>query len=206
MVLRFLLISDGSSDSALIPIIKYALGKVFNEIDFIGERADFYRVPNRPKTLVDKINVGIDLYQPDIIIVHRDCEKDTVEKRYSEIDNALENIAVKNLIKIVPLRMTEAWLLIDEAALRMAVNNPHGEVKISLPAINKLEGIPDPKQMLEALLRTASELKGRRLDNLNTRKAIHFVADHISDWTPLFKLTAFVKFSEQLKNLDVISL
>jgi len=201
MVFKFLLISDGSSDATLIPIIKFALKSRFNAYDFIGERADFYRVPNRPKTLHDKVVVGRDLYNPNIIFVHRDCEKDTIENRYNEIDQALLNLDTTNLFKIVPLRMTEAWLMIDPMAIRLAVNNPNGTIKFSLPAAKSLEGIVDPKQYLESLLRMASELKGRRLDSLNTRRAIHLVADHIKDYTPLFNLTSFQSFLTQLDQL-----
>jgi len=202
MVLKFLLISDGSSDSALIPIIKFALKTKFKGDDFIGERADLYRVPNPPKSLRDKILLGKELYNPDLILVHRDCEKDTVQKRHDEIDEAIIDLEIENIIKIVPLRMTEAWLMIDEMAIRLAVNNPNGNVRLMLPPINKLEGIVDPKQSLETLLKIASELKGRRLDSLNTRQAIHYVADHIKDFSSLNKLSSFNYFSNQLELLN----
>jgi len=201
MVFKYLLITDGSSDSTLMPIINFALKSKFDGHNFIGERADFYRVPNRPKTLLERIVIGKDLYNPDIIFVHRDCEKDTIAKRHSEIDHALSNLETSNLVKIVPLRMTEAWLLIDLMAIRLAVNNPNGNIKLTLPPTNKLEGIVDPKQQLEMLLRNASELRGRRLDCLNTRQAIHLVANHINDYTPLFKLNSFCSFFKQLDQL-----
>lgn len=203
MVLKFLLISDGSSDSALIPIIKFALKSKYEGHDFLGERANFYRVPKPPKTLHDRITVGKELYDPDIIFVHRDCEKDTIENRYNEIEHAMQDLDKTNIIKVVPVRMTEAWLMIDETAIRLAVNNPNGNIKLNLPAFSRMETIVDPKQLLETLLRTASELKGRRLDNLNTRQAIHFVADHIKDYSPLGKLNSFRNFLNELNQLAI---
>jgi hypothetical protein len=97
--------------------------------------------------------------------------------------------------------MTEAWLMIDLTAIRLAVGNPNGSIPLNLPALNRLERIVDPKQQLESLLRAASELKGRRLESLNTRQAIHLVADHIKDFNPLRRLTSFRSFLNQLEQL-----
>lgn len=201
MVQEFLLISDGSSDAALIPIIKSALKEKFPNIDFKGERAEFYRVPNPPKTLREKIVLGIDLYQPDMIFIHRDCEKFGLQTRHEEVDTVIKELDLNKLLKVIPLRMTEAWLLINEAAIRQAANNPHGRVRLNIPRLNRLESLPNPKDVLESLLKTASELKGRRLDNLNTRQAILRVADHITNWSSLNSLEAYQLFVNGLNTL-----
>lgn len=202
MVVKFLLISDGSSDAALIPILSYVLKRKFNDLDFIGDRADFFRVPRRPKTLRQKIQLGKDLYEPDIIFIHRDCENDSINKRCEEIQEALHDLPLERVIKVIPLRMTEAWLLIDESAIRMAVGNPNGTVRLNLPPINRLERLPDPKETLESLLKTASELSGRRLASLNTRKSIQLVSQYIEDYELLHELNAFQHLKEQIDILN----
>jgi hypothetical protein len=201
MVVNYLLISDGSSDAALIPIIQHVLQNTFRNFSFIGERAQLFRLKRPPKTLSDKIKAGVDLYNPDIVFIHRDCENDTILKREEEILEAIKDQPDLKVVKIIPLRMTEAWLLINESAIRMAVSNPNGKVKLAMPSVNKLERLPDPKNTLEDLLRIASELKGRRLDSLNTRKAIHLVANHIDDFSTLYQLEAFNHLRNQIESL-----
>ena len=64
--------------------------------------------------------------------MHRDAEREFARTRLAEIEAAiksateaaLELIAVK-CVRIVPVRMTEAWFLFDEAAIRRAANRPH---------------------------------------------------------------------------------
>ena len=84
---------------------------------------------------------------------------------------------------VVPIRMTEAWLLIDEAALRSAAGNPRGSVPLSIPAVRQLEGLPDPKKTLHALIRRASSLGGRRLSRFRMDQAVHRLAQAIQDYS-----------------------
>jgi hypothetical protein len=88
--------------------------------------------------------------------------------------------------------MQEAWLLIDEQALRLASGNPNGTVPLAMPAIERLETIPNPKQCLHDLLYEASERKGRRRHKkLNPHLLAHRLGDLIEDFAPLRALTAF---------------
>ena len=91
--------------------------------------------------------------------------------------------------------MQEAWLLIDEAALRGAAGNPNGKDPLDLPGIETLEGLPNPKQILYDLLRQASGLGGRRLRSFNERLSGHRVAELIEDFRPLYRLTAFQRLA-----------
>jgi hypothetical protein len=87
--------------------------------------------------------------------------------------------------------MTEAWLLIDEEALRRAAGNPNGRTPLKLPSITQLENIPNPKDELHRLLKDASELTGRRLRQFNVQERARRLADLIEDFSPLRKLSAF---------------
>ena len=109
----------------------------------------------------------------------------------------------KQLISIVPVRMTEAWLLFDEQAIRKAASNPSGRDPLKLPSLLAVDSIPDPKQQLKELLRQASGLSGRRLQKFNESKAIQLIADCIPDFSPLRKLAAFVNFEKSVQLLVV---
>jgi hypothetical protein len=40
------------------------------------------------------------------------------------------------VVCVVPVRMMEAWLLIDEMAIRRVAGNPNGRIPIELPVLN----------------------------------------------------------------------
>ncbi len=95
--------------------------------------------------------------------------------------------------------MTEAWLLIDEEAIRKAAGNPNGSARIAMPAVRKLESIPDPKRILRNCLIEASELTGRRRDQFERRisDSMRRVATLIPDYAPLRRLPAFRRFESE---------
>jgi len=201
---KYALIADGSSDKCLIPIIDFLLDKHFPHLIFEGEKADFGFLPQPPKTLSQKIECTIKLYEPDWIFIHRDAEKEAnpIEKRSEEIEMAVREVKEfgdKPYIKIIPVRMTEAWLLIDEKAIRKAANNPNGAVAVQLPAIRQLQDLADPKTLLFDLIKIVSGLSGRKLSNLNLYNARYLVAQYTSDYGLLATLPSFQYFESQLK-------
>jgi hypothetical protein len=195
--LRYTLVSDGSSDRALLPIISWLLMEQGVLCPIQAEWADLGRLRNPPRTLAAKIERSLDLYPCDILFVHRDAERgvdwQSYQQRRNEIIDALANINLAQIppICVVPVRMMEAWLLINEAALRRAVGNPNGETPLNLPSIANLENIPDPKEVLYLLLRVASELSGRRLRRFEERRSAGLVAEYIDDFGQLRALPAF---------------
>jgi hypothetical protein len=207
MKINYVLISDGSSDSALIKIINFCLKKHFGDIVIAGQRADLYRVNRRPKTLVEKIRASIDYYEPGIIFIHRDAEKQLLETREEEINDAIKEIIIGEYkgkyIRVIPIKMMEAWLLTDEMAIRYASGNPNGTAKLDMPDIKKIEQLTDPKYTLKKLICDASELKGRRLKKLEMKlsAAIHLVAEYTEDFSPLSSLRAFQNFESQIAKL-----
>ncbi len=202
--MRYVLISDGSSDNALLPVIDFLLKSVIPEEEIFGERADLGRLPKPPKKLEEKIIITFELYEPDFIFIHRDAEKMQISDRENEIDiainKALKNNSLPNLFKVIPIRMTESWLLIDEKAIKCAASNPNSRVRLQLPNIRKLESIPDPKGKLEKLIMSASELSGRRLQSLNLRYCIQLVSMYINDFSILENLSAYNHLKSQIVN------
>ncbi|MGB0561180.1 MAG: DUF4276 family protein [Spirulinaceae cyanobacterium] len=198
--LRYTLIIDGpSDDDMLIPILRWLL----NQHDVLAEIQR-----NQIKyfgSLVRKIQDALDAGFLDFIFIHRDAESDTREKRLEEIDAALAQINnPPPVIPIIPIRMTEAWLLFDEPAIRQASGNPNGKAQLNLPAPKKLESLPDPKDELCQLLRKACEFKGRKLDKFKAseRKRIIGLAEQIQDFSPLRQLTAFQALETDIKTFS----
>ena len=201
--LNYTLVSDGTSDRALITILSWLLRSLCRSLPIQPSLADLRRLRNPPRSLVDRIARSVELYPCDLLFVHRDAEAAAFEDRLSEINTALREslMTPRPAVCIVPVRMSEAWLLIDEGALRHAAGNPNGRVSLDLPRVDRLEQIPDPKRILHDLLRRACGLRGRRLASFNRRLHRHRVADWISDFTPLYRLPAFQRLAADLERV-----
>jgi hypothetical protein len=200
--LRYTLIGDGSSDSTLMPIIKWLLDDLFPQLPNEGNFVDFRYMKKAPKksNVKEQINEAIKQYPCDILCYHRDAEqrtKDIVAQRKSEI---LQHSPTSlPIVCIVPVVMTEAWLLIDEMAIKKAAGNRNYKGQIALPIPAKLADIADPKDQLHQYLKEASGLKGRKLDKFEIHQAVHQVAENIRDFSPLRQLKAFEIFENDLR-------
>jgi hypothetical protein len=191
--LRFTLLSDGSSDQMLIPVLEWLLHQQGLQQYWRFTWADLGCFPSPPKTLDKRIETALDHYPCDLLFIHRDAERETPQVRGGEIEVAIQatGSTVPPHVCVIPVRMTEAWFLIDEQALRWAAGNPNGRTPLKLPSITQLENIPNPKDELHRLLKDASESKGRRLRQFNVQERARRLADLIEDFSPLRKLSAF---------------
>ena len=201
--LRYTLVSDGSSDRALLPILSWLLRQQRVMCPIQPEWADLGGLLNPPRDLSSKIEQSLDFYPCDLLFVHRDAEKLSYTQRKNEIINALSNINPAHSLSIcvVPVRMTEAWLLIDEAAIRRAAGNANGQKPLDLPHPSLLEQHSNPKRLLYDLLKDASERKGRRLSNFPVGQSALLVAEYIDDFSPLRNLSAFASLEADLKEI-----
>lgn len=95
--------------------------------------------------------------------------------------------------------MQEAWLLFDEEILRRAAGNPYARIVLKLPALVKLEQLPDPKSILYDLLREAGELHGRRRKQMPLNKHARRIAELADDFKPLRALSAFQALEREIK-------
>ena len=200
--LRFTLVADGSSDQALLPILVWLLRQHFGGIPIQPNFADLRRLQNPPRELFERIAKSIELYPCDLLFVHRDAEREPIGRRIEEIRESLERCAIDTppVVCVIPVRMQEAWLLIDESALRRAAGNPRGRQPLNMPDPRTLEDLPDPKQSLHELLARASGLDGRRLRRFNRDmgRHVHRVAEHIGEFRLLRELTAFQQVESQV--------
>ena len=198
--LRFTLVADGPSDQVLLCPLAWLLRQhVTADLSIQPQWADLRPLRERPRGLRARIEAAIDLYPCQMLFVHRDAERQDPASRYQEISQAAEAVAVDlpPLVPVVPVRMTEAWLLFDEQAVRRAAGNPNGSDPLRVP-IPQPEDLADPKQVLHEALRTASGLSGRRRHKFNVRDAVHRVAEYVEDFAPLRELSAFRSLEEDL--------
>lgn len=203
--LKYTLIADGSSDAVLLKIIKWSLDSLFPQLACEGSFADFRLIPNPPKGLREKVMKARLYYPYNILFIHRDAESTInsriIDQRRQEIIDQLEEADRRKTICVVPIKMMEAWLLINEEAIKKAAGNRNYNGNIDLPLLKNLERENQPKERLHNLLKNASGVKNRRLKNFNVDQRIHLVADYIEDYSPLRSLIAFQAFEDELKKV-----
>jgi hypothetical protein len=203
MEVNFALLADGGSDRALLPIAKWVFAqRVPTEVQVRGEAADLSVLREPPRKLTDRISRAIELYPCTVLLVHRDAEAQDPEMRHKEIEVACRQVQTESLwshVCVVPVRMTEAWLLFDEGALRKAAGNPNGKMPLSFPSDPESE--PQPKRILLDALREASGLKGHRRKRFRPETARFFLANRIDDFSALRHLAAFRRFEHDVREV-----
>ena len=120
--MKFTLLADGSSDRVLIPLLCWCLRRAGLE-NISSEWADAGRMPVA-RDLAERVAHAVDLYPCDLLFVHRDAEGEDPAVRRDEIRRAASALKY-SLVPVIPVRMTEAWLLFDERAIRLAAGNPN---------------------------------------------------------------------------------
>ncbi len=204
--LRITLIGDGSSDKILLTITKWLLDDLYPQLPVYLEFADFRFLKNPPSKSNPNVQISeARKYFPfDILLYHRDAETtaiSSVELRKQEVLTTLSPEDLEISVCVVPVKMMETWLLIDETAIKKASGNRNYKQEIALPPINRLENESNPKNLLHEFIRNASGLSGRNLKKINVNKAVHLVADYITDFNILRQLNAFKIFENDLKKV-----
>lgn len=150
------------------------------------------------------LRLGLKLYPCELLFVHRDAESQSFGQRFEEIDQAVDalrdSITVPPVVRVVPVRMMEAWLLQNEAAIRRAARNPNGTTPLNLPSAQHVEGVLDPKDYLTQALVQASGLRPRRRRTFQTNRLVYRVAELIEDFSILDAVPAFSRFNEELRS------
>lgn len=160
--LKITLLGDGSSDRCLLAHILWTIGSHIRAETVV--EPTFMSIPQTSdgRDLKSRVVATLQEAPCNILFIHRDAERESHHVRLSEIKKALNNTEDIS-VPIIPVRMTEAWLLFDSSAIRHAADNPNGKIQLNIPRLQDIERVADPKKELEGLLCVASEKSGRRL-------------------------------------------
>ena len=189
------LIAEGSSDQVLIPLIEFVLDEHCGIPHVTTFASDLPIGPLR-----ERIARALTLYPCDLLFVHRDADRGLVSQREDEIRAAARSNGAPAAICLIPVRMTEAWLLADEMAIRRAAGNTSGTANLGIPPTARLEAQADPKSMLFAALERASELGPHRLRRFDRNQARRQISGFMDDPSMLRKLPSFVHFESQVRD------
>ncbi len=199
--LRYTLLSDGTSDRILTHVINWALrglGVLVRE----ESHADLSSIRPRPRGLAERARRAVELYPCDVLFIHRDAEREPLDRRLEEVRTAVADLDGRQ-VPVIPVRMTEAWFLHDESAIRQASGNRRGTVALNLPSVRNVESLPDPKEVLFEALLTATEMTGRRRKQRKRQLPLMRarVAELIDDFEPLRGVSAFDHFIAELDDV-----
>ena len=155
----FAFLCEGSSDTGLIAHLETLL------VHFGAQEATGMpdtrkgTIPARLRQLLtEETGTGIDM-----VFIHRDSDGPDRNGREREIRRGVEESGFPHpFIPVIPVQETEAWLLLDEQAIRDVVASK-GKQPLRLPKPNAIEGTRKPKEILQKALLAASETSGRRL-------------------------------------------
>lgn len=191
------LVTDGSSDKLLVPLIEL-LFSAHTELAYQVNCAE--SLPPFSSGLRARIDAALELFPCDFLFVHRDAEGIDATIRQQEIEtNWPDSQKTTVLICVVPVRMTEAWLITNPEPIKLAVGNPNGTEALGLPAIKDIESDQDPKETLFAALKAASGLNASRKRRFNPHQYRHRVSELTDDLEPLRKLSSFRHLEAQIQ-------
>lgn len=186
--LSYLLVADGGTDRALVPIIEWAIHRLDPDVEIL--EPEFRKRKGPVKDFIDALDTGA-----MIVFIHRDGEAAGLATRLQEFDG----VARDDVVPVVPVRMTESWLLVDAPAIARAADKPSAVV--TTPNSNQLESIGNPKKTLEDLLLDAAGSPTGRRKKQFKRSIVErrvSVASLVNDYSALESLPAFQQFQADL--------
>lgn len=157
MRINFLLVCEGSFDEEIISHLEKLL------IECGADEATGFAY-STGGAIKSKIRAAIkDMPYMDCLFVHRDADSPNSDPRYEEIKNSLNSADYDGLwVGLVPVQEIEAWLLLDEAAIRRVAGKPRGRNALRLPRARRVEELRNPKEVLRQKILDASGKTGRQ--------------------------------------------
>lgn len=200
---RAVLLADGSSDAPLGQHVARIARRHGCDLDVVAP--DLARLKDPPGLeIASRLQTVLEFDDTfDLVVVHRDAEGSEFDVRCEEIRQGVAQVRQDlPFLPVVPIKMTEAWLLVDEPSIRFAAGCPDGKQALDLPRPKDVEGVNDPKRVLQRALIRASGAQGRRLgafkrDFGNQRRRLLEWLDHTG---PVAELPAWKELERSVQH------
>lgn len=141
-----------------------------------------------------------------VLCIHIDADDRTDKKAFEylispafEAIKKAETELCKNLVAIVPVQMTEAWMLADKELLKrqLCTNKNDEELGIN----KKPEEFSDPKDIIESAIRVAGNQKTQRRRRELTIGELYQPIGQQIELNKLNSLPSYQKFKEAVRNI-----
>lgn len=143
-----------------------------------------------------------------ILFVHTDADAISDETIFrtkiipakSFIEEQEDDLVCKNIVAIVPIQMTESWMLADKELLKSEIGIEGEDVDLGLH--RNPEGIGNPKVVIENIIRLSKENQTKRKRNrgLDISDLYQIIGQKI-ELSELEKLTSYNKFKSSLRDM-----
>ncbi len=148
-------------------------------------------------------------YGYNILIIHADADYEVNEKAFQErINPGFESVKLdkteefcKDLVAIVPIQMTEAWMLADKETLKeeLGTQKNNRELGLNFP-LKQLEKIADPKSKIQEIMRIAFKDLPTRKRRMQISSLYSPLGQQVS-LEILEQLPSYLKFKADLTNV-----
>ena len=163
---RFILLCEGPSDQAIESHLRKLLSHCGVE-EAVGTSIPFGLVraakTGRGNVIARKIKTVLSADPAlDLVFLHRDANAVGTAVRTKELEKIMSAVhANLEWVPVIPVRATEAWLLLDETAIRRVAGNPGGEQPLQLPKPSQVENVSDPAWSARAASGSSRSACGR---------------------------------------------
>lgn len=168
-IVKFWLLPEGTSDRGLVPHLE-ALCQEGGADEAIGMAPDLGRLRVKiGKSVREQLQAAMQ-YSTDlnVIFVHRDADAADPSARREMVEEHARGSSIP-CVPVIPVQELEAWLLLDEAAIRAVAGNPRGRCELQLPSLRAIESTREPKEVLKAAILRAADQTGRQADRIRRR-------------------------------------
>lgn len=196
--------TEGSTDQRFL---KSIISKVFEEVAYNCKSSIevfdpvFIKFPKKDSFVNDVINVSVQAHKIgiNVLCVHVDADsykdvdviKNKIHPSFEAVSKMAGNMSCKNLVAIIPIHMTEAWMLADKDLLKDEIGT--GMSNIDLGINRTPESIANPKEIIQTLLTIAQDHLPKRRKRLYIEDLYQPIGQSIS-MERLETLESFNKF------------
>jgi hypothetical protein len=204
------LYAEGETDGRFLPpIIQRTTLKVLRQFEIKAVEVSFRNLSriststNRNECILEAARRA---YECNILFVHSDADHPTRERAYLErflpgyeLVQRTQGTICKSLVPIIPVRMTEAWMLAADHALFQEIIGTNMRPQ-ELGLVNRarqVESIQDPKQALRQILQRAGSHSSRRHQNTDIHP-LYLALGRRIDLDRLYNVPSYRRFVEDL--------
>lgn len=206
-ILQIGFITEGSTDKRFLSnIIRKTFEHVVFDCNFDVEVYEPEYLPKLSGSFIEHIESQVTKHSYfHVICIHCDADSPTIDHvmqyKIKPARKKIETLdkACKNLVAIIPVQMTEAWLMADFDLLKDKINSNKSNSELGLPSrFNQIEKIANPKEAIIQAIRLSQENLSRRRKRITIADLYSPISQELSI-DSLNKLPSYESFAREVK-------
>lgn len=157
------------------------------------------------ESIIEASRKGVDIFGITILCVHVDTDNNSYENVFrnkitpalSAIENA-ENDICKVIVPVVPVKMTEAWMLVDKTLFKREIGTTKTDQELDI--YKEPEQYADPKSTIEKVIRIALQERTRRHRKELTISDLYLSMGQSISIDKLKQIPSYNKFQDYIRS------